>query len=84
MDGMDQMAVFESITMEDYSPIPCKVSNNVAHLVDGFLEKEPTERLGQLAGREQDIMMHPWFDGLDISTLRTRKTKAPYIPTPKH
>lgn len=83
VDGMDQMAVFESITMEDYSPIPCKVSNEVMDLVDHFLEKEPTERLGMLAGREQDIMTHPWFEGLDLATLRSRKTKAPYIPPSK-
>jgi protein kinase A len=79
-DGMDQMDLFESIALTDYAPIPCKASKGVEDLIDGFLVKEPAERLGNLAGREKDILEHPYFDGLDLQSLRTRKVKAPWIP----
>lgn len=80
VDGMDQMDLFESVALEDYTPIPCTASQGVIDLVDGFLVKDPSQRLGSLAGRENDILGHPYFDGLDLKTLRTRKTKAPWIP----
>jgi serine/threonine protein kinase len=80
VDGMDQMDLFESIALEDYTPISCKVSKGVEALVDGFMVKDPSQRLGNLAGREKDILGHPYFDGLDLKSLRTRKVKAPWIP----
>lgn len=84
VDGMDQMAVFESIALEDYAPIPIKTSQGVVELVDGFLVKDPTQRLGNLAGREKDILGHPYFNGLDLPTLRSRKAKAPWTPSQRH
>lgn len=80
VDGMDQIAVFESIAMEDYAPLPAKTSQGVRDLIDGFLVKDPSQRLGSLSGREKDIIDHPYFDGLDLQTLRSRKVKAPWVP----
>ena len=77
------MDLFESVALEDYTPIPCKASKGVEELVDGFLVKDPSQRLGNLAGRENDVLCHPYFEGLDLKTLRTRKVQAPWIPPPR-
>jgi len=83
VDGMDQMSLFECIALDDYTPIPCKASQGVVDLIDGFLVKEPSQRLGSLAGREKDILSHSYFKEFDLPTLRSRKAKAPWIPPPK-
>lgn len=84
VDGMDQMAVFECIALEDYAPINAQVSDGVIDLVDGFLVKDPSQRLGMLAGREKDVLSHSFFKGLDMPTLRARRAKAPWIPLSKN
>lgn len=83
VDGMDQMSLFEAIALDDYAPIPCKTSQGVIDLVEGFLVKEPSERLGSLAGQERDILSHSYFNDLDLSSFRSRKTKAPWVPPSK-
>lgn len=84
-DGMDQFSVYESITRDMRPPFPdhVPVTDGCIDLVDGLLEKEVSHRLGMLAGKETDILDHKWFGGLNLSDLRARKTKAPWIP-PKH
>jgi serine/threonine protein kinase len=79
-DGMDQIAVFESIALEDYAPMTADCNQGVLDLIDGFLVKDPAQRLGSLAGREKDIINHPYFSGLDLPNLRSRKVKAPWVP----
>ena len=80
VDGMDQIAVFESIALDDYAPIPATPSKGVLDLIEGFLVKDPSQRLGSLSGREKDIIEHPYFSGLDLPNLRSRKVKAPWLP----
>jgi hypothetical protein len=79
-DEMDQMAVYESITSSKHYPFPSDVSTAVVNLVDGLLEKDASQRLGMLAGGEKDITTHKWFAGMDLSKLRSKKIKAPWIP----
>ena len=80
VDGMDQIAVFECIALDDYAPIPATPSKGVLDLIEGFLVKDPSQRLGSLSGREKDIIEHPYFSGLDLPNLRSRKVKAPWLP----
>jgi hypothetical protein len=49
-------------------------------LIAGLLEKDPTQRLGVLAGKERDILKHEWFDDLELSKLRSKQIPAPWIP----
>ena len=49
-------------------------------MVDGLLEKEPSERLGMLAGGSKDIIQHSWFKGMDLQKMRQKLVKAPWVP----
>jgi serine/threonine protein kinase len=49
-------------------------------LVDRLLEKDPTQRLGMLVGGMDDILKHPWFDGIDLGQVRAKKWPAPWKP----
>lgn len=80
VDGMDQIEVFECIALDNFIPIPANPSAGALELIDGFLVKDPSQRLGSLSGRERDIIENPYFRGLDLSELRSRKTKAPWVP----
>jgi hypothetical protein len=79
ISGMDQVDVFESIIHEQHMPVPGG-SPALCDLVDGLMAKEPSQRLGMLSGRGEDIMSHPCFKGMDIKAYRTRKIKAPWVP----
>eukprot|EP00968_Pinguiococcus_pyrenoidosus_P016899 scaffold1642_cov252-Pinguiococcus_pyrenoidosus.AAC.17 len=39
-----------------------------------------SERLGNLAGRAQDIMDHPYFDDVDWDALREKRATPPWMP----
>ena len=79
-DGMPQMELFETIVREKFYPLPDEVSDECFYVVDGLLEKDPTRRLGSLAGRGKDIMAKEWFDELNLDELRQKKFPAPFIP----
>jgi hypothetical protein len=84
VDGMDQMMVFEAICEEKHYPLSTlkeDVSEAAVDLVDELLEKEASQRLGMLAGKEGGILNHKWFKGLDLDQLRSKKAEAPWIPS---
>ena len=80
-DGLDQMSLFKAICTERFYPLPDDVSDEAYEVIDELLEKDPALRLGALAGRGKDIMRKKWFAGLDLTRLRQKKVKAPFIPT---
>lgn len=82
-EGMHQMEVFEGICQTKHYPLSSDVSEAAISLIDGLLEKDRTNRLGSLAGKEDDILGHKWFDELDLFAVRSRETRAPWIPTKK-
>jgi len=78
-DGVDNGTLFEIIAKEE--PFPCeKASKDAMDLINGLLEKDPTQRIGVLAGREADILQHKWFDEFDLDLLRGKVSDAPWIP----
>ncbi len=79
-DGMPQMELFHSIVKEKFYPLPDDVSDEAFYVIDELLEKDPTRRLGSLAGRGKDIMAKAWFKELDLGKLREKKHPAPFIP----
>jgi serine/threonine protein kinase len=79
-DGMPQMELFQCIVREKFYPLPDDVSDEAFYLVDELLEKDPTLRLGSLAGRGKDIVAKDWFNEYDLDQLRQKKVKAPFIP----
>ena len=80
-DGMDQMSLFEAIVREEMYPLSDETSQEAFDIVDGLLQKDPKDRLGMLAGREKDLLTHKWFDGLDLTAMRSKKLPAPWIPS---
>jgi len=78
-EGVSDAELFDLVTKTE--AFPCeKASKEVQAILDGLLEKDPTKRLGVLAGKERDILSHIWFEGLDLGKLRKREVKAPWVP----
>jgi protein kinase X len=78
-DGMEQMDLFRAIVKGLYEK-PRTIQPLAASIIDGFLTKSPTKRLGSLAGGEEDIYKHPWFEDIDFAALRNKQIKAPLVP----
>jgi protein kinase A len=81
-EGMDQMTLFQRIVEVEYDE-PEGVSALAKDIIGKLLQKEPLQRLGSLSGGEEDILQHPWFSGLDLSVMRARQAKAPWVPNVK-
>jgi len=81
-DGLGTSELYEIIAKEEPYPIEANVSDEVKSIIDGLLEKDPTQRLGNLKGKDRDILSHPWFSNsdLDLKLLKEKTFKAPWIP----
>ncbi|KAL3932361.1 MAG: hypothetical protein SGBAC_010881 [Bacillariaceae sp.] len=80
-DGIDTMTLYEIIVKDEPYPLEKEHSDPIVeNLIDGLLEKDPSQRLGVLAGKDKDILFHQWFDGWDLQELRHKKFKAPWLP----
>lgn len=78
-EGLSNAELFDLVTKTE--AFPCeKASKECQELLNGLLEKDPTQRLGVLAGKERDILKHAWFIGMDLNKLRKREVQAPWIP----
>jgi serine/threonine protein kinase len=77
-EGIDQMTLFQSIIEDDYKS-PTNASADAIHLIDQLLIKDPEKRLG--SRKENAILEHKWFRDLDLSAMRCRKVRAPWVPT---
>lgn len=58
------------------------MSADARDIIQKMLDKDRKNRLGQQNDVE-DILSHPWFKGLDIQELLSKKVQAPYIPKAK-
>ena len=63
--------------------MPTGLSPNTKDFLSKMIVRDPTRRLGSLAGGERDIFVHPFFTGIDFKELRRMSLKAPYVPTIK-
>ena len=81
--GMEQMDLFRSIAKAKFE-MPSTIQKDAADMIRGFLTKDPNKRLGSLAGGEDDIYTHPWFNIIDFVNLRKKSIKAPYKPNIKN
>ena len=55
------------------------VSPNSQSLINSLLEKDKSKRLGAKGG-VQEILDHPFFDGLDIEKLLKKELTPEYMP----
>lgn len=79
-DGMPQMELFQTIVRKNFYPLPDEVSDGAFDVINELLEKDPSRRLGSLAGRGKDIITKDWFKELNLDDTRQKKVKAPFIP----
>jgi protein kinase A len=77
--GMDQTQLFKAIIRGKFQ-IPSRVSAEASDMISALLVKDPTLRLGSLAGGESDIINHPFLDAIDKERLRRRELTAPFVP----
>jgi serine/threonine protein kinase len=63
--------------------MPTGISSSAKDFLARMIKKDPTRRLGSLAGGEQDIFVHPFLASIDFQALRRLAIKAPYIPSIK-
>ena len=61
-----------------YYDLPEGFSNEIADFINRLIQRKPRNRLGKNSINE--VIKHPWFDGLDWENIRKKKLKAPYIP----
>lgn len=81
-EGMQQMDLFRAIVKGVFYT-PDTISEDAASIVNGFLTRNPSQRLGNLAGREDDVLEHPWFKSIDFDNLRQQEIVAPFVPVIK-
>ena len=77
------MDLFRAIVKGEYF-LPRNFSDKVGSIVDGFLTKNPAQRLGSLANREDDIFSHAWFANVNWGRFRQKLVKAPNVPKIKN
>lgn len=61
---------FQKILSLEYSPLPENIPSDARDLVDKLLVLDPDKRLG--AASMDDLKGHPFFDGIDWNSVRTR------------
>jgi len=81
-EGMEQMDLFRAIVKGRFTP-PTNVSPEANSMIKAFLNRDPAQRLGSLAGGEDDIALHPWFKDIDFEELQHKNINPPKVPKVK-
>ncbi len=71
--------IFDNILDRDIKWEEGAMSPECRDLIERLLTQDPEERIGYNGAEE--IKMHPWFQGLDWTSLV--RTKAAFVPTLK-
>lgn len=77
--GMSKTDLFRAI-LKHRVRVPKDLSIKVLNLIAGLLKREPVKRLGNLSGGEDDILGHPWLDGVDYDSMLLKEATPPYYP----
>ncbi|KAL3783671.1 hypothetical protein ACHAW5_007500, partial [Stephanodiscus triporus] len=80
--GIDQKRLFSNIAQSKWK-LPDngrKLSKHSIALLNGMLQKRPTERLGCLAGGYRDVKDHAFFQEVNFNKLVKKQIKAPWVP----
>lgn len=80
-EDMDQASLFHTICQEEYFPLPKDTNDQLVDFIEKLLNKDPAQRLGMLAGGVNDIVLHQWFEGVDLSQVQAKLFPAPWKPT---
>lgn len=79
----NQLKLYENIVQQT-ARFPTGFDPVARNLIEGLLEKNPSKRLGALAGGAEDIKRHPWFRDVKWDFLYELRIKAPFRPKVAH
>jgi len=76
--SVDPMIVMKRVVDLSYDiHFPPYMSKSAIDLINRFLERRPSQRLGNLKNGVQDIKNHPWFATMDWEKLEARRLVPP-------
>jgi protein kinase A len=73
------MGIYEKI-LTTRPAFPSVVDPYAKDLIRRLLTVDRSKRLGNLRGGAMDVMMHPWFGGVDWGALERKGIRAPIVP----
>jgi len=62
------------------APLPTGITPECSDLLQKLFVADPNNRLGGGPGDGDEIMNHPWFDGVDWNLILHKKIKPPFRP----
>lgn len=71
--------LFRKIVQGEFQA-PAGVSAACCDLIRRLLVQDPLQRLGSGLGGVEEIMAHPWFDGVDWEAVAAKKLSMPFQP----
>ena len=78
--GEDEDEIYDAILIEEpMYPIHCPQST--IDICRHLLNREPEQRLGSGPTDAQEVMNHPYFDGINWDDLYHKRVPTPYKPT---
>ena len=83
IDPDDTMEICRNI-MNDSISFPVNFPPDAKGLIEGLCNKEVLTRFGCMCGGCDDIMNHPFFDGINWRELKNKKNEVPWKPLVKH
>eukprot|EP00934_Nitzschia_sp_Nitz4_P004056 Nitzschia sp. Nitz4//scaffold136_size62208//44488//48522//NITZ4_006376-RA/size62208-processed-gene-0.41-mRNA-1//-1//CDS//3329535642//4046//frame0 len=79
-DGMDQVSLYDAICSVEYYPYKDDKSDDLKDLTNRLLYKDPATRMGSQVGGLVEFAKHPFFQSLDLVSIRQRTFPAPWKP----
>lgn len=60
--------------------LPSGISDECTDLLQKLFIPDPDKRIGGGPTDGEEIMMHPWFEGVDWNLILNKKIKPPFRP----
>lgn len=75
----DPAKLYDNIIEGRYK-FPENMNGECRNLIKGFLQVDPSKRIGSLIGGVYDIKSHSWFKEIDWDALLHQRIEPPFIP----